>query len=414
MCNGDFMNKGSVLVVTLVVVVFLFMSLTLIISIYNQIINNYSSQQKRLLVSNVARSGAYVLADYYVKNPDKVPAQILSDLNATLPEFSGQIKYTIIPATRDLTIKYTASLESFEDTYSLRLVKSGSLYLGAALISKNTLEIENNGKIDGDVEVLNGDLILNNNVQIVGNVYVKGKIVSAKGGGGSRPIIRKNAYAGGSIDEDVNVYGTKYPNQNPVPFPSQAMNQSFPLPNPPPEKNQPVKSIPSDSVVRQSGNYGDITIQNKNKIVFDTSNGDLSIYAKNIYFDNQGTIEVTGSGKVKIYFENNVGPLGNANNQVTIDIKNGSQILLYSAGSGTMSFKNGLEVKVEENTNGALFIYAPKVTLNVQNNFVLKGALITDNLTGGNNLNLSFISPGDNLFPIDLEPLTYRYGGWSK
>ncbi|MCS7174584.1 DUF7305 domain-containing protein [Pseudothermotoga sp.] len=421
------MKKGSVLIVTLTIVIFLSLTIIMMLALYSQLINNYSMQQKRLMVSNVAKSGAYVLADHYVKLLRQNPSlanNLNVDLTASLKEFPGRIEYKVRSDGNYITITCIATLndQNVSDNYSLRLKKMGGLSFGAALVSNTTVEITNNGIINGDVEILQGDLRLENNTAVKGTAYVKGNIVSIGGGGRSKPVIEEDAYAGGSIDTSgVVIKGRAYPNQNPVPFPSQYAYGGFPLPSPPPEASSAVISpdpTSSGIVISRSGNYGNITIENNKRLTFDTSAGELSIYVSNIYTSTRAEIVVKGGRRVKVYFANNIGPQDNVNNQVTVRVEDGSQILFYSASNGSMTFKNGFQVEVQPpNTKGAVFIYAPNATFEVQNNFTLFGAIITKSFIGLknklNNLNLTFADPGSD-FPIDFLNPVYTYGGWSK
>ncbi|MBC7123982.1 MAG: hypothetical protein H5T94_12240, partial [Pseudothermotoga sp.] len=90
------MKKGSVLVVSLVVVIFLALTVLLVLAIYGQLTSNYALQQKRLLVSNVAKSAAYTMAETVKKWFTDGRKDLVENLAATptylsLPEFRGTI-----------------------------------------------------------------------------------------------------------------------------------------------------------------------------------------------------------------------------------------------------------------------------------------------------------------------------------
>uniref|UniRef100_A0A832MNV0 Polymer-forming cytoskeletal protein n=1 Tax=Pseudothermotoga hypogea TaxID=57487 RepID=A0A832MNV0_9THEM len=200
------MREGSVLVVSLVVVIFLALTVLLVLAIYAQVTNNYALQQKKLLVSNVAKSAAYTMAETVKKwftdgRNDLVQNLASAPTSLSLPEFRGTIECSLIPISNGYEVKCKAILDKVEDSYSLALILRGGLTFRYA-IDTVTMEVNNNNlKIVGDVLVRDGSLGTGNNSTVTGNVYLMNGSLSI----GENSVVTGNVYLmNGSLNIDNN------------------------------------------------------------------------------------------------------------------------------------------------------------------------------------------------------------------
>ncbi|HCO98323.1 MAG TPA: hypothetical protein DIT29_06350 [Pseudothermotoga sp.] len=191
------------LVVSLVVVIFLALTVLLVLAIYAQVTNNYALQQKKLLVSNVAKSAAYTMAETVKKwftdgRNDLVQNLASAPTSLSLPEFRGTIECSLIPISNGYEVKCKAILDKVEDSYSLALILRGGLTFRYA-IDTVTMEVKNNNlKIVGDVLVRDGSLDTGNNSAVTGNVYLMNGSLSI----GENSVVTGNVYL---MDGSLNI-----------------------------------------------------------------------------------------------------------------------------------------------------------------------------------------------------------------
>ncbi|WP_448522781.1 DUF7305 domain-containing protein [Pseudothermotoga sp.] len=415
------MRQGSVLVASLVVVIFLALTVLLVLAIYAQVTNKYALQQKKLLVSNVAKSAAYTMAETVKKwftdgRNDLVQSLAAAPTSLSLPGFRGTIEcsFTSIPdGYQRYRIRCTARLDGVEDSYSLTLDLRGGLTFKRA-IDTVTMDVKNNNlKITGDVLVRQGSLDTGNNSTITGDVYlnsgtltlgnnsvVDGNVLAVGNVTGSGTI-RRNAIVTGAIGSGVTVLGDKTENASTtyvLDEISRRIDTSEPplpatptfFPNPAVKLTGTVISQSNQTYYTGNGPGNGLSIGNNETLTLRIpSDGRLWFAVKKLIIRNNATIEVEGNGVVMIYVEDDI----ESGNKLDIVPKLGTQsqfrLLVYSNRPGTFDFGNRLFV----GEGGGFYIYAPEKTVKIgnspnQSEVDVYGAIVANKIEVQNNLYL--------------------------
>lgn len=467
------MRKGSILVVGLVVVIFLALTVLLILAIYSQVTNNYALQQKKLLVSNVARSGAYTLAEacrnWLRAGELNLVNQLASEKReepfpVSLPEFPGTIECSLTETSTGYVVKCTAKIGNVEDSYSLTLLKGLTFWCG--IDSDGPVTFGNNLTIDGDILVRRGDLTISNNATVTGSVYLLGGTTIPTDGGtvtlgnndvviegdvlavgdisGNKATIEGDAIYAGSIDNGITVSGRKI--RTTVEEVRNEIARRLDLERPPLPATPTFYATSTDatSAVKLDGNI--ISDSSKTYYTGDSvknglevpsvltlqipSSGLLSIAASSLIVNSNTTINVEGTGVVMIYVENKV----DVKNRLIINMATETRLLIYSNGyedtsdskkdkkdeddsddSGADSdfyFKNNLTVN-----GGGLYIYAPEKYVSIKNAANFNGAIVSKRLDAKNGLNFSLPPPFPMVFfdPEESETVYLTsYGSWGQ
>ncbi len=411
------MRKGSVLVVSLVVVIFLALTVLLVLAIYAQVTNNYALQQKKLLVSNVAKSAAYTMAETVVKwfaegKNDLVQNLAAAPTSLSLPEFRGVIECSVSQISNEYKIRCTARLDGVEDSYSLTLQLLGGLTFKRA-IDTVTMDVKNNNlNIVGDVLVRRGSLDTGNNSTITGDVYltdgtltlgnnsVVEKDVLAVGNITGSGTIRRNVIVTGTVQSAVTVLGDKTENASSA-YVREEISRRIdtsepPLPATPTFFPNPAVKLTGTVISETERTYYTTTVEDGLSIDDKTltlkipSDGTLWFAVKKLNFRNNVTIEVEGNGVVMIYVEDDI----TAGNKLDIKPKPNTQsqfrLLIYSNKPGSFDFGNKLSV----GKGGGFYIYAPEKTVRIgnspnQSKVDVYGAIVANRIEVQNNLYLA-------------------------
>ncbi len=411
------MRKGSVLVVSLVVVIFLALTVLLVLAIYAQVTNNYALQQKKLLVSNVAKSAAYTMAETVVKwfaegKNDLVQNLAAAPTSLSLPEFRGVIECSVSQISNEYKIRCTARLDGVEDSYSLTLQLLGGLTFKRA-IDTVTMDVKNNNlNIVGDVLVRRGSLDTGNNSTITGDVYltdgtltlgnnsVVEKDVLAVGNITGSGTIRRNVIVTGTVQSAVTVLGDKTENASSA-YVREEISRRIdtsepPLPATPTFFPNPAVKLTGTVISETERTYYTTTVEDGLSIDDKTltlkipSDGTLWFAVKKLNFRNNVTIEVEGNGVVMIYVEDDI----KSGNNLDIVPKSGTQsqfrLLIYSNKPGSFDFGNKLSV----GKGGGFYIYAPEKTVRIgnspnQSKVDVYGAIVANRIEVQNNLYLA-------------------------
>ncbi len=411
------MREGSVLVVSLVVVIFLALTVLLVLAIYAQVTNNYALQQKKLLVSNVAKSAAYTMAETVVKwfaegKNDLVQNLAAAPTSLSLPEFRGVIECSVSQISNEYKIRCTARLDGVEDSYSLTLQLLGGLTFKRA-IDTVTMDVKNNNlNIVGDVLVRRGSLDTGNNSTITGDVYltdgtltlgnnsVVEKDVLAVGNITGSGTIRRNVIVTGTVQSAVTVLGDKTENASSA-YVREEISRRIdtsepPLPATPTFFPNPAVKLTGTVISETERTYYTTTVEDGLSIDDKTltlkipSDGTLWFAVKKLNFRNNVTIEVEGNGVVMIYVEDDI----KSGNNLDIVPKSGTQsqfrLLIYSNKPGSFDFGNKLSV----GKGGGFYIYAPEKTVRIgnspnQSKVDVYGAIVANRIEVQNNLYLA-------------------------
>ncbi|WP_448516404.1 DUF7305 domain-containing protein [Pseudothermotoga sp.] len=405
------------LVVSLVVVIFLALTVLLVLAIYAQVTNNYALQQKKLLVSNVAKSAAYTMAETVVKwfaegKNDLVQNLAAAPTSLSLPEFRGVIECSVSQISNEYKIRCTARLDGVEDSYSLTLQLLGGLTFKRA-IDTVTMDVKNNNlNIVGDVLVRRGSLDTGNNSTITGDVYltdgtltlgnnsVVEKDVLAVGNITGSGTIRRNVIVTGTVQSAVTVLGDKTENASSA-YVREEISRRIdtsepPLPATPTFFPNPAVKLTGTVISETERTYYTTTVEDGLSIDDKTltlkipSDGTLWFAVKKLNFRNNVTIEVEGNGVVMIYVEDDI----TAGNKLDIKPKPNTQsqfrLLIYSNKPGSFDFGNKLSV----GKGGGFYIYAPEKTVRIgnspnQSKVDVYGAIVANRIEVQNNLYLA-------------------------
>ncbi|WP_448522065.1 DUF7305 domain-containing protein [Pseudothermotoga sp.] len=405
------------LVVSLVVVIFLALTVLLVLAIYAQVTNNYALQQKKLLVSNVAKSAAYTMAETVVKwfaegKNDLVQNLAAAPTSLSLPEFRGVIECSVSQISNEYKIRCTARLDGVEDSYSLTLQLLGGLTFKRA-IDTVTMDVKNNNlNIVGDVLVRRGSLDTGNNSTITGDVYltdgtltlgnnsVVEKDVLAVGNITGSGTIRRNVIVTGTVQSAVTVLGDKTENASSA-YVREEISRRIdtsepPLPATPTFFPNPAVKLTGTVISETERTYYTTTVEDGLSIDDKTltlkipSDGTLWFAVKKLNFRNNVTIEVEGNGVVMIYVEDDI----KSGNNLDIVPKSGTQsqfrLLIYSNKPGSFDFGNKLSV----GKGGGFYIYAPEKTVRIgnspnQSKVDVYGAIVANRIEVQNNLYLA-------------------------
>ncbi|WP_448535394.1 DUF7305 domain-containing protein [Pseudothermotoga sp.] len=422
---------------SLVVVIFLALTVLLVLAIYAQVTNNYALQQKKLLVSNVAKSAAYTMAETVKKwftdgRNDLVQNLAAAPTSLSLPEFRGTVECSVTSILNGYKIRCTARLDGVEDSYSLTLQLLGGLTFRRA-IDTVTMDVKNNNlKIVGDVLVRQGSLDTGNNSIITGDVYLTNgtltlgnnsfveRDVLAVGNVTGNGTIRRHAIVTGTVGSGVTVLGDKTENASSAYVReeiSRRIDTSEPplpatptfFPNPAVKLTGTVISESNQTYYTGSATENGLSIGNNETLTLKIpSDGVLSFAVKKLNFGNNVTIEVEGNGVVMIYVEDDI----TAGNKLDIIPKPNTQsqfrLLIYSNKPGSFDFGNKLSV----GRGGGFYIYAPEKSVKIgnspnQSEVDVYGAIVANRIEVQNNLYLALPDnpPGTQIpwFPIRFD-----------
>jgi len=390
------MRNGSILVVSLLSLLFLMLIVMFLLELQSQLVRNFTLQRQRLLVSNVARSGAFTLAEYLLSDQrrigDLIDGNGTRSFSASLPEFDkegGVIRYEVIRSDTDLSITCEASLGSVSERYTLKLSQHDVRFTFASV--DGSITAHNNMKIKGDVVVSNGVLKAHQNAQIHGDVFLKN----------------------GSVD-GVSVTGSI----------RNIPDVTFPLPPDPQFNNERTLSGREITISESGYKYNLDFHQGNNTLILDTTNASPLWFAVgNLNLDNNTNIKVRGNGTVMIYVEGDI----SAGNKLEITIEQNARVLIYSDREGRFDFGNNFSVvkDVEPKVPGELYIYAPRKQIELNNTANpnrpdMIGSIVAKSIAVKNNFNIEVSSSPPN-FPILQGPgynpfhiKTFTYVGWTR
>lgn len=390
------MRKGSVLVVTLVIVIFLSLTVIMMLALYSQLVNNYTLQQKKLLVSNVAKSGAYTLASYLINRREIINQLMNKTFTARLPEFRGEVTYQL-SGSDPLTLRCTARLDNVSDTYSLTfrvspseiyfpegLVVQGSAYFYPNMIvngdviylGSQTLNIPNNVTINGNLYVSQASVVLGNNVSITGTIYLP------KGATLQKPdSLQVNVVYADFFDQ---------PAEYPLPY-IPPINWSS-LPN---------LTVPNNGTATISATvvyYNEIVV-NQRGVLTILANSDVKIYVNKITLRQNADLRIVGNGKVDIYFKESLWFNENSN--------------LITRTKVVFASDSAVQIRFDCNFSGSqnVYVYAPATNLVIKNNALFQGAAIVKDGYIRNNAVFIGPQPNSDLPSVDVRSMTYERWG---
>ncbi len=390
------MMKGSILVVTLVIVIFLSLTVIMMLTLYSQLVSNYTMQQKRLLVSNVAKSGAYTLASYLINRREVIDQLRGKTFAARLPEFRGEVTYQL-SGDDPITLRCTARLDNVSDTYSLTFrVSPLEIYFPEGLVIQGSAYFYPNMTVNGDVIYLGSqDLSIPNNVTINGNLYVSQANVVL----GNNVNITGTIYLpkGATLQKPDNVQvDVAY-----VDFFDQPVE--YPLPYIPPINwsSLPNLTVPNNGTATISATvvyYNEIVVNQKGVLTI-LANSDVKIYAKKITLYQNADLRIIGNGKVEIYFKESL--WFNENSNLVTQTK----VVFASDGAP--------QIRFDCNFNGSekVYVYAPATNLVIKNNALFQGVAIVKDGYIRNNAVFNSPKPSSDLPSVDIRSITYERWG---
>ncbi|MET3574632.1 pilus assembly PilX N-terminal domain-containing protein [Bhargavaea ullalensis] len=282
---------------------------------------------------------------------------------------------------------------------------SGGITLppGMGIYAKQKIDLNNNAVINGDAILsgnISGGLSMGNNSEINGTAYVQSDKVVDRG---NKAKVQKVIVGNLSVPDY----------QLPV-FPAK--------PNIPATKNLTISGNKTELINGDLAGYNNVKLENNAVLTFNTGNQDTTIVMNDLDISNSGVLKINGTGKVSIYLtgglslNNNsviegkqtknltiyIGPSGRKNNPREIKFGNNSIVTasLY-ASDANIEFSNnasivgvvvtgGKSVRFSNNSTAdsqdqSTLIYAPKAVVEVNNNAVLYGSIVSLKTTLGNN-----------------------------
>ncbi|WP_231556577.1 MULTISPECIES: hypothetical protein [unclassified Thermotoga] len=253
---------------------------------------------------------------------------------------------------------------------------------GNLIVEKAELELSNNAVITGNVEVQNSNLTMSNNSRIGSPdkpsiVKVKGKVVL-----NNNSELYGDVYAGGNVENSGTISGQIFANQddltfsNPPDFPPPEIPDNLPSPS-----GELVLWHREQTLTSGTYSYSAVKVQEKGKLIVDTSNGDVILRVGELNVDNNGTIEVKGSNNLIIYVDQKV----TFSNNAELKTSDGGKVFIVSDKDNVeISFSNN---SVMEN----LYIYAPGANVTFSNNASFKGSVVAYDVSLSNNV--EFVEP---------------------
>lgn len=369
------MKKGSVLVITLGVIVVLFLISIFVISIVQHKLKSYEVLQKQLLTYNMARSSGYALFDLLTKKPnfENYFTTISTRVYFDLPDFKGT-SYCELSEIQGMsaTVTCTAELDGIKNSQKLKFKR---YLMTFALAVDNFFEVGNNTTIYGDILISEkayeeASDVINNITFVNGTYYITDKI-------------------GETIQS------------TPGDFPSQGSiiigdNEST--------------TITSQGTVVH---YDEISIGNRGQLIFDTTpNKDIILVVDKLSLtdSNKENVILKGDGNVIIWINESV---DSAKNKLWIGRANDSEarILFF----GTSPYLN-LELKNKGSLSNVYVIF-PNGSLSAVNSLVLEGSFLLKDFVAKNNSDITFIPPQTDFIYlsniVDPQGRKFKFLGWS-
>lgn len=411
--------KGSALVFALLVMILMSAVFLVTLSVYKKVERDYITELKKIMVFNVTRSTLETVYEYLKSKPDKLRAY-LGEFQAELKEFPGTVKLVLSEIGEDnYKLTCTSVLDEFTDTQTIVFRKKSNLF-SYAVVALGKLNLSNVAEIYGNVLyrgesklsvpnnfVLNGNLIvekaeleLSNNAVITGNVEVQNSNLTMSNksriGSPDKPsivkvkenvVLRNNSelygdvYAGGNVESSGTISGQTFENRDDIAFSNPP---NFPPPEIPNDLPSPSGELVlwhrEQTLTSGTYSYSAVKVQEKSKLIVDTSNSDVILRVGELNVDIDGIIEVKGSNNLIIYVDQKV----TFSNNAEFKTPDGGKVFIVSDKNVDISFSNNSSI---EN----LYIYAPGAKVTFSNNASFKGPVVAGDVSLSNNA--EFVEP---------------------
>jgi hypothetical protein len=323
-------------------------------------------EEKRLKAYYTARSAADSTAEWLVDTAN------LDNVTNVVPDDQGEayaVSGTGNLENTGFTVKVT------KDDANIQLVYIEAISNIDGTQGKAALTIHESGVYSGTAPFDN-TIFASNNVTLTGNTYVDGGIE-----------------AGGIIDANSNVTitGTQKEHSS-RDFPPWVMNETLVDADP---YNLDIKNNES-LVISSNARYGIIQVRNGGTLTFMTGSTELVVMADTLDFD--GTINVQGTGKLKLYVNSYVDIGGSV-------ISTPGSLIIYLA--------TGSSMKLPGNTTFNGFVYGPEATVDLNGTPGFTGAIIAETVTGVGTSNLYYAqSEAQSIDATELQLVRFTRGSW--
>lgn len=389
------MKKGSVLIITLGVIVVLFLISIFVLALVNHKLEILKFEQQKLQANNVARSVGLIIYDSFLKlyengfkeKGDKVvitiPASItntatclINDIDSTNNVYNIVCYSKVGNVNEKITFDIQFELMSQNDYFDF------ALSLSSAFISANeNQEIPQNTEIWGDVLTTNElKQYLKEYVEILNEEDKKNpnKINIRLGDLFSNSNLPSNVYYIPSIsatDPVLNVYKNKLIVSD--------------------NSNSPYSEIETNDFISEDATFSNVVVNDNNSTLeIHTSTSDylfLAVGSFDTQDKNNFTIKVKGPennndiGIAILYIKEGTSTIGN---KFFIDTDDNAYLFIYSENNIQIELMNSGQL---ENT----YIYLPEGELIAKNGLTLEGSIFAKSLTVGNNTKLRQADPPD-------------------
>lgn len=389
------MKKGSVLIITLGVIVVLFLISIFVLALVNHKLEILKFEQQKLQANNVARSVGLIIYDSFLKlyengfkeKGDKVvitiPASITNTATCLINDIDGTNNvYNIVCYSKVGNVNEKITFDIQFELMSQNDYFDFALSLSSAFISANeNQEIPQNTEIWGDVLTTNElKQYLKEYVEILNEEDKKNpnKINIRLGDLFSNSNLPSNVYYIPSIsatDPVLNVYKNKLIVSD--------------------NSNSPYSEIETNDFISEHATFSNVVVNDNNSTLeIHTSTSDylfLAVGSFDTQDKNNFTIKVKGPennndiGIAILYIKEGTSTIGN---KFFIDTDDNAYLFIYSENNIQIELMNSGQL---ENT----YIYLPEGELIAKNGLTLEGSIFAKSLTVGNNTKLRQADPPD-------------------
>lgn len=307
--------------------------------------------QRKMQAHYLARSGAEMIANHILRNPEEAAGLIGASKSAPVILEEGSFEVEVYGVLNDeIIIESTGRVGDINQTVVLTILNTG-IFGDFALFASSISLSGNAARIYGDVVFTDED-----------------------GDDFKESIIKE-----GEIIHDPHRY---YP---PAEFPEGL----------PPRDDIHMTSSGVTEYVYEHGEYDSIVTRG-GTLNFEL-NGDLNIYAHTFEASGNGEVTLTGSGRLLLFTDNY---LGGGNFTMNPDPDSNVSLVVFVSPGGLFNM-NGTP-----NFSGA--VYAPEATVHFSGVTTLTGSVIADDITGGGKITVIYEDINSDGLPIN----TFTMGTW--
>lgn len=343
-------ERGSVLLLVLIVMMVLIILGTALISLSLADLNQSLQQEQKTGAYYLARSGADAVATYIINHPHE-----LSDfLNLGVDEVSfekGRFEVKVTKQGDQILINSTGFYGRQIETVSLTLLTvSQGLTPDMAVFSLAGMTMKDKAEISsgGTNSILPGSVSFYDSARVNGDFYIGL-------GGDPWQVINK------PLPPHINKPVINLPRARQYTLPSFAI---FPedLPGRP---TLSINNVRQSSIIDEDGHYNRVTVKNDGILTVNVGSGVRRIRINRLVLENDARVLISGTGTLNLYVEEEVTM---KNNAVVHKDGDPDQILIFYRGTETLNLQN--------NSHLSGSIYSVTADVTVKDNFVMTGGII--------------------------------------